>query len=122
MANVIINVEALECFAPELLYISNGVTNFPVDNVTFQAQWESHGDYYFQNVDPNTKLELMYDYQNGDGWYTYQDLIPFTSLTDFPITIDKKYGYTHPFFKLRLIVPNSQCGNMESNVLNPMYT
>lgn len=114
------NVGSHTCTPPELLSVSTGFSG-GTEEVTFQLQWDSIGDWYQQNVDPNTRMYIYYNYQDGNGWLQHNPNVPFVSLTDYPIIIAKKIGFLTVQFKMVLIT-NSECGSMESNVLQNNYT
>lgn len=120
MADININVDEHICTPPELLSVSTGFSG-GTEIVTFQITFDSIGQWYKDHVDPNTRLVLQYNYQDGNGWHEYVPDLPFQSLTDYPIQIDKNYGYTVVQFRLILYV-NGECGDMESNMLQSTYT
>jgi len=120
MANIILNIDEHICTPPELLSVSTGFSG-GTEIVTFQIQFDSIGQWYKDYVDPNTRLVLQYDYQDGNGWNEYSPDLPFQSLTDYPIQIAKNYGYLVVQFRLILYV-NGECGDMISNMLQSTYT
>lgn len=120
MPNIIISVGSHTCTPPELLSVSNGFSG-GTETVTFQITFDSIGEWYQQYVDPNTRLVLYYNFQDGNGWQEYSPDLPFQSLSNYPIQLEKNYGYTIVQFKL-VLVTDSECGQMESNVLQSTYT
>lgn len=120
MGIININVDQHTCTPPELLSVSTGFSG-GTEIVTFQIQFDSIGQWYHDYVDPNTRLVLYYNYQDGNGWQEYSPDLPYSSLIDYPIQIAKNYGYTVVQFKIVLIT-NSECGEMDSNVLQNTYT
>lgn len=74
MANIIINVEALQCQAPIITNVQ-----FTGARYVFSVDWESRGDEYF-TIDPTTKMQLKMDIYETS---TPTDVLTYSAIIDY---------------------------------------